>query len=212
MPATPADPPSEPGFSSRPFLLLLLRLVLLIAVVVGAFVALMTYLNAHGAGFWTVMALTLVYGAVILLLISWFIRRARSRLGLLATPAALKYSRRAMAAASAYVFLLTVALGAYRRLHPTGAPAYALALAPALPLVATVAIMGAYLREETDEFEKAVKTEGAIWATGGLLVVATVWGFLEMFQLVPHVESWVAFPIWAVFLIPAEIILRRRYR
>jgi len=57
-----------------------------------------------------------------------------------------------------------------------------------------------------------VQAEAALWATGGLLAVATVWGFLEMFGLVPHIESWAAFPIWAVCLAPAQVLARRRYR
>ena len=32
--------------------------------------------------------------------------------------------------------------------------------------------MALYLREETDEFERAVQTESALWAMGGLMAIA----------------------------------------
>ena len=117
-----------------------------------------------------------------------------------------------MIAISLYVVALTGAITAFVRLHPTGPLAYLLAVAPALPIVATIVIMGLYLREETDEFERTVQMESALWAIGGVLVVATVWGFLEMFKLVPHIDSWAVFPAWAALLGPAQIIARRRYQ
>jgi hypothetical protein len=72
--------------------------------------------------------------------------------------------------------------------------------------------MGLYLREETDEFERAIQAEAALWASGGMLALATIWGFLELFELVPHIQTWWAFPIWAFLLGPGQVIARRRYR
>ena len=79
-------------------------------------------------------------------------------------------------------------------------------------LVLTIVIMGLYLREETDELERAIVGEAALWATGGLLAIATTWGFLEQYGLVMHIEAWAAFPLWAFCLGPANIIVRRRYQ
>jgi len=73
-------------------------------------------------------------------------------------------------------------------------------------------VIGLYLREETDEFERAIQTEAALWATGGVMAIATTWGFLEMFGLVAHLESWWAFPVWAALLGPGQLLARRRYR
>jgi hypothetical protein len=169
------------------------------------------YLSAHHAGFWVMMASTFVYGAVILAVCYGAVRLKSRVAGCVQSPAAKRYQRRIMVGMSFYVLLLICAIGAYIRLHPTGAFAYLLALAPALPVVACIVVMGLYVREETDEFERSIQIEGALWATGGLLAVATVWGFLEMFRLVPHVESWWAFPVWAVIWGPAQVLARRRY-
>lgn len=170
------------------------------------------YLKAHHAGFWVMMASTFVYGLVILAICYVAVRLKSRMAGCAPSPAVKRYQRRIMIGMSLYVLLLICAIGAYVRLHPTGVFAYLLALAPALPVVGCIVVMGLYVREETDEFERSIQTEGALWATGGLLAVATVWGFLELFHLVPHVESWWAFPVWAVIWGPAQVFARRRYR
>lgn len=170
------------------------------------------YLKAAHAGFWVMMGAALLYGMAILAIV-YVANRLQAKSGDCASsPAVRRYQRRLMTAASAYVLLLICAIGAYIRAHPTGVLAYVLAIAPALGVVACIVIMGLYLREETDEFQRAIQTESALWATGGLLTLATVWGFLEMFHLAPHIESWWAVPIWCALLGPAQVIARRRYR
>jgi amino acid permease len=177
-----------------------------------AFIAMARYLSAHHAGFWAMMATTVVYCVVILALALSTARIARRLMKATLSTAAKRYARRFTAAMSLYALALVVAIGAYIRIQPTGVLAYALAIAPAIPLVAAIVIIGLYLREETDEFERAVQVESALWATGGMLAIATVWGFLETFRLAPNVPTWAVFPIWAVLLGPAQIIARWRYR
>ncbi len=75
-----------------------------------------------------------------------------------------------------------------------------------------VAAMGLYLREETDEFERAVNVEGALWATGGILAVTTMWGFAELLAGAPRLPLWLLFPAWAVMFSFGVMISRRRFR
>jgi hypothetical protein len=152
------------------------------------------------------------YGAAILGA-AYAASRAGQRLsGVTPTPAAGRYRRRFLVAMTAYVFTLLVAESLYIALHPAPWLAWPLALAPSIPIIATIVVMGLYLREETDELERAIASEAALWATGGLLAIATTWGFLEQFGLVIHVEAWAAFPVWAICLGPATAIVRRRYQ
>jgi len=123
-----------------------------------------------------------------------------------------RYVRRFTVAMSLYGVALVATVGAYTRVHPTGVLAYGLAIVPALPLIAVIVIMGLYMREETDEFQRSVLVESSLLATGGMLAIATIWGFLETFRLVPHIPSWAVFPLWAMLLGPAQIIARWRYR
>jgi hypothetical protein len=179
------------------------------------YIAASIYMRAHHAGFWAVMAATLVFTltVVAIALGSAQLGRRMMKQELCAQSAPnRRYVWRFSVAMSLYAVVLVATIGVYIRVHPTGVLAYGLAVTPALPLIGAIVIMGLYLREETDEFQRAVLVESSLLATGGLLAVATVWGFLEMFRLVPHVPSWAAFPLWATLYGPAQLIARWRYR
>jgi uncharacterized membrane protein (DUF485 family) len=153
-----------------------------------------------------------VYGAAILG-VAYAASRAGQRYGCATpTPAARRYRRRFFVAMTAYVFTLLVSETLFVGAHPPPWLAWPLALAPAAAIIATIVVMGLYLREETDELERAIVGESALWATGGLLAIATTWGFLEQFGLVVHVPAWAVFPLWALCLGPANALVRRRYQ
>ena len=179
------------------------------AAAAAVFVLTMYWLKGRHAPFWLVVATTAAYGACILA-----ITYLATRLGCGRGASAVKrrYQRRNMAVMIAYVVTLIGAIFAFVRLHPTGVLAYALAALPGLAVVGSIVVMGLYLREETDEFERAIHMESALWATGGALAIATVWGFLEMFHLAPQVWSWAVYPIWGALMGPAQAFARRRYQ
>jgi uncharacterized membrane protein (DUF485 family) len=159
-----------------------------------------------------ILAGAIVYGAAILG-VTYAASRAGQRFGCTTpTPAARRYRRRFFVAMTVYVFTLLISECLFVGAHPPPWLAWPLALAPAAAIVATIVVMGFYLREETDELERAIAGESALWATGGLLAIATTWGFLEEFGLVVHVASWAVFPLWAACLGPANVIVRRRYQ
>jgi ABC-type multidrug transport system permease subunit len=60
--------------------------------------------------------------------------------------------------------------------------------------------MGRFLMEETDENQRMRMVRASLVATGFVLVLASLWGFLEMFGLVPHVWLWAVFPAWSIGL------------
>lgn len=178
-----------------------------------AFMYALKFMQARHVGLVGDLAATLLFGAAILgIAYASGATGRRMMKNPQVSPAAKRYQRRFFIAQTGYVLLLTLALLAYRVL-PHGSPlVWLAATAPAAAVVAVIVIMGLYLREETDEFERAIQSEAALWATGGLLAVATLWGFLEMFDLTPHVEGWAAFVVWALLLGPAQVLVRRRYR
>ena len=165
----------------------------------------------HVGGVW-VLAAALVYGAAILGVAFVAVRAGRKVGGVKPTTAARRYHRRFFFAMTAYVLALMTSVSLYAEARPAPWLVWLLALAPALPIIAVIVVMGLYLREETDELERAIMSESGLWATGGLLAIATTWGFLEQFKLVPHVETWAAFPIWALCLGAANAFVRRRYQ
>jgi hypothetical protein len=182
------------------------------AVAVGLFVLAIRVVQERHLGSGWIYAGAFVYGAAIL-----GVTYAASRVGhrfarITPTPAARRYRRRFFVAMTAYVFTLMASASLYVGVHPPPWLAWPLALAPAAAIVSIIVVMGLYMREETDELERAIAGESALWATGGLLAIATTWGFLEQFDLVVHVEGWAVFPVWALCLGPANAIVRRRYQ
>jgi hypothetical protein len=168
-------------------------------------------LKAHHASDWAVLAAT---GVFFLVIISIALLDERLRRGSTASsraPATQRYRRRLLVGMIAYLALLLIALGVHLRAPDLGPLAYLVAAAPAAPLLGVIGAMGLYFREETDEFQRMLMTQACLWATGGVLAITTVWGFLEMFGLAPNVPGWAIFPLWSALLGPASLIIRRRY-
>lgn len=144
---------------------------------------------------------TALFLAGMLLLIP-FVRSAErsQRLRGSSSSALRRYSRRMIVISFLYVATLMGAIwlskiGSY----PT--PIHvAIAIAPSLPIAAMVWAMGRLLVEEQDEYLRSRHIHHALAATGFTLVVATVWGFLEQFQLAPHIPAYWVFPAWAIGL------------
>ncbi len=178
----------------------------------AAFVAACFYLKRQHADPFVLMGAATLYGLVILALTTYCSRMVRRAGKLNPSPAAKRYRTRFMVAMTVYVVALIGSLSAVIQYHLVGLVAYVLAITPALPLLAAIVSMGVYLREETDEFERAMQAEAALWASGGLLAIETIWGFMELFGLAPHIQTWWAFPIWCFLLGPGNLIARRRYR
>lgn len=116
------------------------------------------------------------------------------------TPALRAYNRRTLVWALSYIVLLGLALTARNTWHPQGPVLWLLALLPSLPIAYYVWSLWRYVAEETDEYQRMRQIQAALIATGVLLVVATVWGFLETFAVAPHAEGWWAVAIWAIGL------------
>ncbi|WP_232492617.1 hypothetical protein [Novosphingobium kaempferiae] len=136
--------------------------------------------------------------------------RAQGACGSL-SPATRRYNRRAMAWSFAYMVLLFVAI-AGAKAGANGALLWLLAVLPALPILYLLWAMARYLVEETDEYLRMRVVTAALWATGLLLGLATLWGFLETFRLVPHVAGWAAIPVWAIGLGLGSAFVRWRER
>ena len=113
-----------------------------------------------------------------------------------ATAAGLAYNRRILPLAAGYVVVMLGAIILHDRLHVAGPALYVIAVLPALPLIGVVWALGRFLIEETDEYQRALAVRKMLVASGFLLVVATVWGFLEEFGLAPHLPAYWCFIVW----------------
>lgn len=123
-----------------------------------------------------------------------------------------RYLYRFLATMMFYVLFLFGAVWAFPRFHPTGVLAYLLAILPALPIIGGIVVVGIYLAEEKDEFQRTLFIQAMIWGIGATLSLTTAWGFLEVFQLVPHFELYLVFPLFCTLTGFASGMLKARYR
>ncbi len=121
------------------------------------------------------------------------------------SPAIAAYNRRSLIWSFTYMITLFGAISVYNQLKPTGPILWMLAILPALPILYFIWAMGRYLADEADEYMRMRQVTYALFATGWLLALATIWGFLETFGVAPHVPSWAAIPVWAIGLGVAQI-------
>jgi len=112
------------------------------------------------------------------------------------SPAAKRYNWRVVWLSLLYVAFLFAAIYAFNHQLLHGAIAYAAAILPALPIIGIFGAMGRYLVEEQDEYVRMLTVRQTLWATGFALSVATVWGFLESFDLVGHIDAYYIAVMW----------------
>lgn len=112
--------------------------------------------------------------------------------------AAIRYTKRIGISSALYVLGLGIAITLDRNRELSTALAFAIAMLPVLPIFGMIWSMGRYLVEEKDEYLRHRAAMASLAGLGLLLGVASFWGFLETFGIVPHAEGWWAVPIWAV--------------
>jgi cytochrome bd-type quinol oxidase subunit 1 len=130
----------------------------------------------------------------------------------ISNPAQGRYVRRMLVAALfCIVFSLAAALG-IRHGHVTGFASYLLAVLPAVPVAWTLVITGAYLREEKDEFQRAIYIQAILCGVAATLAIVTAWGYMEDFGRAPHLRlAWV-YPMFWIFVVVSMPLVGRRYR
>jgi hypothetical protein len=129
-----------------------------------------------------------------------------------ATKAGRRYTRRLAPTMAIYLVFLFIAQWTFHHHHPTGFVVYLLAVLPALPLIGSLAIVGLYITEESDEFERSIVVQSMLWGLAGALAVSTVWGFLEDFANAPHVSTFYVYVCFWFFMAIAQPFIRRRYQ
>ncbi len=125
-------------------------------------------------------------------------------------PAQRRYLIRFAVCMTIYIVLLLVSVLALKHFQPTGVPAYALAVLPALPIIASLIVMGIYLAEEKDEFMRNLQVQALLGGTGVTLSVVSVWGFLEKFVHAQHFDLFMVYPLfWVATGLTAAVLWMR---
>jgi len=134
--------------------------------------------------------------------LAWMIVRCREarRITGPASPAVKAYMWRFFPLMIAYVVLLLAANWLAAHYTLSGVAAVAVAVLPAVPLIGVIVTMGRLVIEEKDEYQRLLHIRQMLVATGFMLAVSCVWGFLESFGQVPHVPAYWAFITWCAGL------------
>lgn len=191
---------SATASTRRPIVLLVLAEALILALLAFAVIEL-------GLGWTGALLIGLVAALFPLLLVRVGERHSAAQGGL--SPATKRFNRRMISASILYVATLLGGISLHDRLGLDGPVLWLLALLPAGGVIAMVVALGRLLAEEDDEYLRARLVERLLTGLGVLLVAATLWGFLEIFGLVPHVPAFVAFPVFALGL-GLSCLIRRR--
>jgi hypothetical protein len=112
------------------------------------------------------------------------------------SPAMRRYNRRVILLSLAYAIVLIAATYAFKHHLLSGAAAWFVATLPALAIIGIFVAVGRLLVEEQDEYQRMLMVRQSLWASGFSLSLATLWGFLESFELVGHVESYFVAVLW----------------
>lgn len=111
-----------------------------------------------------------------------------------------QYNRRLIWLSLLYaVFLITAVYGFKHQLVPGGLK-YLVAMLPAFPIIGIFGAIGRYLVEEQDEYVRMLMVRQTLWASAFTLSIATIWGFLDNFALVGHVDGYWIAVLWFVGL------------
>lgn len=126
-----------------------------------------------------------------------------------ASLAAIRYTRGMILASLGYTLGLGIAVSLWNNYALSPGVVFAISLLPALPTFGMIWVMGRYLAEEGDEYLRHRAVSAALWGLGGVLGIGTFYGFLEMFELVPHVWAWWVMPVWAIGMGLAQFAMRQ---
>jgi hypothetical protein len=107
-----------------------------------------------------------------------------------------RYNWRVIWLSLLYAAFLLPAVYGFKHHLILGAGAWLVAILPAIPIIGIFAAMGRYLVEEQDEYVRMLMVRQMLWAMGFTLSVATIWGFLDNFGLVSHVDGYWIVVVW----------------
>ena len=100
------------------------------------------------------------------------------------------YVKRVAIFASLYMIAIALQVGLLRDAVQPVAVRAGLSLLPGLAICGIFWAIGRLILDEKDEFIRMLIVRQTLIATGFALGTATVWGFLEVGEVVPHIEAY----------------------
>ena len=130
------------------------------------------------------------------------------------TRAARTYVQRMRAWALVYLGTVWVITRYVHQHQPTGAKLFVLAAVPAFDVVAMIAIVGIYLRDEVDEFKRHQLIVSILWAIGFTLALMAFMDFLQSYKSITAPPPFMEFCVFwfSMALVQAIQAFRSRVR
>ena len=123
-----------------------------------------------------------------------------------------RYQRRTMVTMSGYLLLVLLSTWEVRHHSPHGWMLYLWAVLPSIPIMITVGLMGRYLQEEKDEYQRLQATQAILVGTAALLGTIVINDFLRSYTPSQGVPPFVSFIIFCGFFGLAQLFQRLRDR
>ena len=112
------------------------------------------------------------------------------------------YMRGSIGVAVSYVGLVLSSRIMVTRWHPQGWHLYLAAALPTIPILCLAFIVGRYLREEKDEYQRDIVVRGMLWGTAVALSISVFSGFLQAYGWTGQFPGFVEFMLfWFTALI-----------
>lgn len=126
-------------------------------------------------------------------MLKWYREAVRERYR---DPATRRYVARLLATMTLYVVLLAIVQRAAPLDHMRGLARQGLAALPGLPIAAVFWLLGRYIVEIRDEYQRLLEVRKALIATGITMTIVSIWGFEEMLAGAPHLPAFYIPLIW----------------
>jgi hypothetical protein len=124
------------------------------------------------------------------------------------TPVRRQYLVRTLAVTAAYLVGVFGAAYLIRDVGVARPLAISVALVPGAAMAAMFYNTLSMIAATTDEFMRMLAVRQQLIAAGFAMALASVWGTLEMFDLVPHREAFYIVVLWAVGLAVGQLANR----
>ena len=109
-----------------------------------------------------------------------------------------RYTIRLAISMSAYLITLALAVNIFEKGNASGLFAWLLAILPGLSVAGVFWAIGRLLVEEQDEFQRMLLVRQSLIASAFALSISTVWGFLENFGMVEHIDAFYIVVVWFI--------------
>jgi hypothetical protein len=121
------------------------------------------------------------------------------------TAVAKRFKKNGLTLVGIYFVIYFACFAAHSWLHLGGFWVWVLAILPVLPMLGVIAVMGRYLRDETDEYKRDVTIRCVLWGAAGAVAASMLGGFLWVFGWKGHMPPFCDFYVFGVFMMVAKL-------